>query len=423
MLSGLGLIDYLNFTVFTDDDSLIQRICVVINQPKLIDDKMGGQGYLSRFSGLDGFKLFMNPTDVEERGKHYHFRLPGSAVRLLPLDHLIELYNLLLLADKYKITRMDIAIDTQAFTDKMLIEAFLMGAFKTRVNRSNIQLIMNGDGAGMTLYVGSPTSDNRLRIYKKLIEDHPLFEDEYFMRVEFQLRDTQATHVFCHLPFMPLDNWCEWFASAINSFFKIDRDWWLVWMDGVSDNTLLQVQRPTQQLSRSARWLIEQVSATLAMYVNSLGGKDKWARIRVLDSLYDEGLQRLSARHRAVICSLENLPTIHDKFVASGMPVIELTEHDKAKGLKALWWTLLEKGQEKMLYESEVEFDRAMNERLVMFGDDSITAADLIDLGWDKEFYAIYDMAQMSVNPYELSARMITDDSHDLSVIDDLPPL
>jgi DNA relaxase NicK len=62
-------------------------------------------------------------------------------------------------------------------------------------------------GRGHTLYVGSPKSDKRLRVYNKSAESGEMPEDGEYARFELQLRDDYAERAFTALRGGGLSGW------------------------------------------------------------------------------------------------------------------------------------------------------------------------------------------------------------------------
>jgi hypothetical protein len=81
-------------------------------------------------------------------------------------------------------------------------------------------------GCGHTLYVGSPRSDKRLRIYNKSAESGEVPESGEYVRFELQLRDDYAEKAFTALRGGGLKGWyLHTIRSMIDSFtFAVVRD-------------------------------------------------------------------------------------------------------------------------------------------------------------------------------------------------------
>jgi hypothetical protein len=81
-------------------------------------------------------------------------------------------------------------------------------------------------GAGCTLYVGSPKSDKRLRIYNKSAESGEVPNEGEYVRFELQLRDDYAERAFTALRGGGLSGWyLHALKSMIDSFtFAVVRD-------------------------------------------------------------------------------------------------------------------------------------------------------------------------------------------------------
>jgi len=81
-------------------------------------------------------------------------------------------------------------------------------------------------GRGHTLYVGSPKSDKRLRVYNKSAESGEMPESGEYVRFELQLRDDYAERAFTALRGGGLAGWyLHTLRSMIDSFtFSVVRD-------------------------------------------------------------------------------------------------------------------------------------------------------------------------------------------------------
>ena len=150
----------------------------------------------------------------------------------------------------------------------------------------------------VTVYIGSKASDTRIRIYEKHADE----DTNEFVRVELEVRRDAAQALFTciesdgriraavgilagHLQFRDHGNHADRSRWPITS-------WWSTFLGDVCKAPLGIAPRCVD-VDRNENWLVEQVSPSLALFVERRGGDPL-----VLQELLIAGNRRLAARRR-----------------------------------------------------------------------------------------------------------------------------
>lgn len=176
------------------------------------------------------------------------------------------------LYDGGRCSRIDIAVDVDAkLPIQGLYQAFLRKQVRTQAKAA--RLLLEGDGA--TLYVGSRTSEQYLRIYDKQAEtkgDHP------WTRIELECKGSKARGVSNHVAIAGLTD-----VPAIVRGFA---DWskradWVACMSSPP----LSSELPKEESRKDTQaWLVTSVAPALARQImTDVGFAGRWEeRMRTL---------------------------------------------------------------------------------------------------------------------------------------------
>jgi len=128
---------------------------------------------------------------------------------------------------------------------------------------------------GKTLYIGSPGSDKRLRVYDKNVESNGEINS---IRMECQYRDDKAHSIFIKFAGSDTDaEACDYSSRAtISEFGFVIRDnetlsrcssvdWWVSFCDRIGTKVSTSISRLQTMVSDKMRWIEEQVAGTLAL--------------------------------------------------------------------------------------------------------------------------------------------------------------
>lgn len=164
-----------------------------------------------------------------------------------------------ILAQGAKMTRIDVTIDLFGcrMTPNTVKLAYLAGRLKTRAKAANEDKGIGQDGH--TVYIGSPASDRRLRVYDKNAELH-LENERRWTRLELQNRKRWARATANALA--DAQNSLQVASAALSNFME--------W-DNVEYNRALALDGPTIQPERvrehdTLSWLTDQVAPAFARY-------------------------------------------------------------------------------------------------------------------------------------------------------------
>lgn len=303
----------------------------------------GSRGYRFRQNGLEGANLYTDVID-KQYGDHAHLELTGSACALVNWEvKLPELFQWLHINDiKYRITRLDIAIDHQQFEVSQVWEACQNGDIKTRVRRNNITRVTDVDNVGDTVYMGSKSSNTFIRIYKKAVENHPLFANNHFTRVETVYKDDRATYLFSILANLPVMEWLKTCRSTLNAYISVLTNWWAKWLESVNAGALLKLQQKPKSLSKTANWLHTQVAASLKMFVDAMATGDLTREYEVLQSILDIGAEKMTLKHQQILDYHYATVDLKDNY-KSVLPSVEINETKSKENAAKSHETVLEK--------------------------------------------------------------------------------
>lgn len=190
-----------------------------------------------------------------------HVIMSGDAIRNLTSSHCSSHEEILDWASKGSVTRVDIYVDVRhgSLSIEGLRDAVTDGTSGTKAENS---LYMKAAiGSGETLYVGSPKSNKRLRVYDKQAESKTGFE---WTRIELQLRQKYARRAVWTLH--NKKDWTGAIAQIIRGFvpFEDNHEWQAV----VGASSILLPPMPDEKsASKREDWLYMTAAKALAKEV------------------------------------------------------------------------------------------------------------------------------------------------------------
>lgn len=233
-----------------------------------------------------------------------------SVHRLLPegaFGHLIEMAYL---DPDIHATRIDLAIDDHLGLLDLdtVLEYKRSSGIDSRIRSFDThESDREGKSAGKTLYIGSPTSAFRIRIYDKAKEQFAPDEDGYnkpWNRLELVMRGKNADGFLA--AYCNSDDLGKLAAGILNDHVRfIERDdsnitrcstaqWWLDFVETLEAVKLLTPEPVQHSIDRAKEWLMYQIAPSLAMYEQAFGTGG-------LVELLKFGRQRMSSKHRAIL--------------------------------------------------------------------------------------------------------------------------
>ena len=328
------LIDWLTFTVHgTDDPAAVIRDKLGMDPDlfQLASSVLSGYSAEQRFSDIHvcyGGETRVNRTtgevcfDSERMG--VCVSMSGNGCRTFEnLSHLkpenvqgqtenislpfCSLFQTIAADENIHATRLDVACDDKhGYLDKeKLFDCYYNDALNTRSTKWNWiegKAGRKGRDTGFTFYVGSASSDFRLRIYDKAAQQNL---DQHWIRCEMKMKDAHAD-AFIKQAAVSGASVGELAAEVLNdkvAFVELDDSnisrctvcsWWSDFVSTVKSVHLVAreaIQHPVQKI---AQWLRYQVGCSLRIVKETMGYME-------LRNIIEEAEDRLSMKQRALI--------------------------------------------------------------------------------------------------------------------------
>ena len=191
------------------------------------------------------------------------------------------LFRLLAAEESANVSRIDVACDDrEGFLDMdEIVQKIQTNQVNSRMTRRSVLVSYDGTRRnGSTIYIGAPSSDFRVRIYDKALEQG---EDGHWVRVELVLRKKNANAFVEQMT--NAESVGKLAAQVINDKFSfIERDdsnitrctvcdWWRAFVDELESVRLVArcvIQHRVEQIEN---WVEAQVGPSLAIIVRTLG--------------------------------------------------------------------------------------------------------------------------------------------------------
>lgn len=255
----------------------------------------GGRGFKDILENPQGAKLYARPA---QSGSYASLDLSGKVVNHVGFKRITS--ALMRVECRYSVTRLDFALDTQAFTvdDVWQVVSDPEGAFVTRCQRKYIERYKNLTGESDTVYMGHTSSSARLRVYRKVLSESE-FGDEAFTRTELQMRKQRAHDCMqALLEYSGQEEVVTAFAVGfLRGFVDIQHPFWFSWID--TQPVRIAVPRPISTLESIAGWFQAQVAPSLATYMKALAKYDM--DNTELERLLKLGREKMKPRHHAMV--------------------------------------------------------------------------------------------------------------------------
>lgn len=258
-------------------------------------------------SGISaGAKCCFAYTPNEDGTVAYWLSIPGGAIARCGQVRFHAVLGRLASEWHVNTTRLDVAIDDyqKRIDFATMLSALDGGNFSGFRKWSSWQ---ESDG-GITLYMGRRMSEKFIRYYDKSVESKGKIDA---FRLECELRDDRAKAAFKAIVSLHGESVDELLPAVIGglvvgSLDFVDRSsgdrlerqdrlvWWRDFVDEVGSRICLSVARARPSLERTLEWVKRQVSPSLALIADVLGGFDK----HLLARWKDEARQRYTETHR-----------------------------------------------------------------------------------------------------------------------------
>ena len=316
------LVDWLTFSVKEQDPAKVIREYLGLD-PELFQDA----GY-----GLLGYNRVLRFSDIcvcYEPRENDFFRDMGVCVSMSgngcrafeTMSKLTQagqdsvfptLFQLLAADETANVSRIDIACDDRKGFLNMeeIVEKVQANEINSRMTKRSVIVSFDGtQRSGSTIYLGAPSSDFRVRIYDKALEEGV---DGHWIRVELVMRHKNAAAFVEQMNSAPSVG--KLAAQVVNDKFSfIERDdsnitrctvcgWWRSFVDELESVRLVARCVVQHSVERIENWIESQVGPSLAVILNTLG----WPH---LFELARAAAGRLSARQLSLISDYNALQT------------------------------------------------------------------------------------------------------------------
>ena len=216
----------------------------------------------------------------------------------------LELFRRLAVDETANVSRLDIACDDREGFLNMeeIVEKVQANEINSRMTKRSVIVSFDGtQRSGSTIYLGAPSSDFRVRIYDKALEEGV---DGHWIRVELVMRHKNAAAFVEQMNSAPSVG--KLAAQVVNDKFSfIERDdsnitrctvcgWWRSFVDELESVRLVARCVVQHSVERIENWIESQVGPSLAVILNTLG----WPH---LFELAHAAAGRLSARQLSLI--------------------------------------------------------------------------------------------------------------------------
>jgi DNA relaxase NicK len=302
-------IDYFRITIHTNVDECVKlyKQCFEYGLGELTDQEHGAKGFKNVLGALSGFQLKHNPGDYKN---YCTFEFPGQACGSSAPEQFIDFYHLTQLK-KYRtnVTRIDFAFDHVPFSPFDIYQAILNDAkrgkeekpiVRSQAERSSLEIIssplkMREDGSGLgqdTCYFGDRSSQRFLRVYNKRGPT----------RLELELKEDRANLVAGDIFSKDVEKWHEVAISHLLDFIDIDLPWWKEFINQ-TDRAYMKLRYAKDvSLEKSRKWLLGQVSPTMAAISEVTGGD-------IVLEMDKEGRKRMGKRYKPLLTASKFIKT------------------------------------------------------------------------------------------------------------------
>jgi len=285
------LVDWLTFSVKEQDPAKVIREYLGLD-PELFQDA----GY-----GLLGYNRVLRFSDIcvcYEPRENDFFRDMGVCVSMSgngcrafeTMSKLTQagqdsvfptLFQLLAADETANVSRIDIACDDRKGFLNMeeIVEKVQANEINSRMTKRSVIVSFDGtQRSGSTIYLGAPSSDFRVRIYDKALEEGV---DGHWIRVELVMRHKNAAAFVAQMNSAPSVG--KLAAQVVNDKFSfIERDdsnitrctvcgWWQSFVDELESVRLVARCVIQHSVERIENWIESQVGPSLAVILNTLG--------------------------------------------------------------------------------------------------------------------------------------------------------
>jgi hypothetical protein len=262
-----------------------------------------GRFYATWFRSVRGAELVCD--DMTKEKVSARLNLPGGWVGAVGQKILVCQILPMFVGSGWKATRCDVNFDD--YERRHSPQFVLSECDRAVLMHYRYYEYVGNSKKGFTLYVGSRTSDNRIRVYDKYIESKG---EKNCIRWEAQLRDEKANSVVNEIV-NRTKNLSDTIIDIVtgmldfrenddsNATRRTTCEWWvnfLGYLKAVPKR--IPVIRVKPALERTVSWMFKQVETSLALIAecSTKPGFDNF-----LGSMLKSGKMRLNATHKAIV--------------------------------------------------------------------------------------------------------------------------
>jgi len=256
----------------------------------------GAWGYEDMSIGIAGSRLLTSAKRPE-----HHVELPGGWCESVGAEKCRTLLEWVT-DNKGHFTRIDLAGDdySKVITPKGVAKKCKKGELVSHCHHVTRNYSVMGKVQDV-LYIGSPKSFRRLRVYDKNAESDGEIDA---IRWELQLRDEAAYSAFelvyeNSLPeayLSTLVGFADFRQVKNSNVTRRQRTRWFKRIVGEAQKATLSVSKPVRTIEQTEAWLRKQAAPSLAMIVKAKGGD-----LGIIEDMVIEGGKRLKPVHRMAI--------------------------------------------------------------------------------------------------------------------------
>lgn len=312
------MIDYLTFSLKNWEPSDVIRGVLGMDPALFEDPGFGLLGYGQALKFSDIFVLYQPRENEYFQDMGVCVSMSGNGCRVFESmssfgrdgSAFPALFERLVADETFNVSRLDIACDDHEGVLDMdaVVDKVQKNELNTRSSKRSVVVSYDGTQKnGVTAYIGAASSDFRIRIYDKGLEQGI---EEHWLRVEMVMRGSHAKSFVLNLTGGQAIG--QLAAQVLNdklSFIERDDsnisrcsvcDWWAAFVDELEAVRLVSREAAQHAVEHIQEWIASQVGPSLAVLFETVG----WSRIF---ELAVSSQKRLSDRQRALIKDFNSL--------------------------------------------------------------------------------------------------------------------
>jgi DNA relaxase NicK len=237
----------------------------------MLDQGYGVRLYQKLYKALAEAKMYVSPryaSKDDDHSHHFHIELPGSACEALHPELIQKFFLVMEQAEKFQVTRLDLAWDGVPFTPEQMNEASIKELFRTYAKRDSFNIETwhskrKDDGQiGQAIFrMGSRQSSRYVRVYNRRGP----------VRLELEARDKRADRIAKDVLVNAPDDWSDKAIPHLRDYVDVDADFWREFVQEHARANLTITDARTKQASKSTKWLFKQTGASLSVMVDIYG--------------------------------------------------------------------------------------------------------------------------------------------------------